>query len=542
MSIPIKLALLWHQHQPFYKSNGSMQLPWVRLHATKDYLEMAQHLANVPKMHATINLVPSLISQIGEYLKGGDDPLLRAARKPTESLSEAERVLIIHQCFHASEHRMIARSERYRELRALSSFTTQDLLDLIVHFHLAWTGEFSRNEEPFASLIQKDRHFTEAEKRSLLDAQMKILAQVEIAHMRLAGNANVELSSTPYYHPILPLLCDTNSALEAIPDMGLPAYRFTSIDDANEQISRAISLHNEHFGLIPRGMWPAEGSISDAALSLLSEAGMAWTASDETVLAHSLADSDHHFGNLEKYFPRQFPAGDSSITIFFRDHQLSDKIGFDYQSWQAGDAVADFMNHVKYVRSEILRQFGEEALLNACVSVILDGENCWEQYERNGYEFLNQLYQALSTDEEIEPVTMSEALEKIGKDHIRHLHHVVAGSWIDGNFRIWIGHPEKNRAWDLLAEAREELSRHQRSEAGYDRGRTALLQAEGSDWFWWFGDDHFSEDRALFDDLFRQHLGEMYDALAVARPESLARRVIGEQTNATFGAMHRSQN
>lgn len=520
-----------------------MQLPWVRLHGTKDYLEMARHLQAVPAMHATINLVPSLLSQLDDYCNGAaDDEILRLARRSTDSLSNEEQKIIIDQCFNANEDRMISRSPRYQELHTKSVFNSQELRDLIVHFHLAWTGEFSRAEEPFVSLIKKDSLFSEEDKQSLLDAQLNILRQIIPEHRALAANGNVELSTTPFYHPILPLLCDTDVAHEATPELQLPKKQFSSVDDANEQVVRGIAAHTGHFGSAPKGMWPAEGSISNAALAIIAANHISWAASDESVLFHSLHEEEYRYGEFEKYFPRQRAAGEDSITIFFRDHQLSDKIGFDYQSWQAGDAVMDFMNHLKYVRSEIIREYGEETLHDACITVILDGENCWEQYENNGYDFLHQLYEAISSDVDIDSVTISEAIERIGTEHIRTLDNVVGGSWIDGNFKIWIGHSEKNRAWELLADALLECSKHTSNEVGYQDARSALLQAEGSDWFWWFGDDHFSEDRELFDKLFREHLARFYDALSVNRPESLSHPIIGNQTNAKFGAMHRSRS
>ncbi|MBS1903846.1 MAG: glycoside hydrolase [Bacteroidetes bacterium] len=541
MSVPIKLAILWHQHQPYYRSDGIVRLPWVRLHATKDYLEMAEHLARVPAMHATINLVPSLVAQVEEYAHGATDPLLTASRAPTDRLTDDERALVMRQCFHANYQRMIMRSARYTELRERTTFTTQDLRDLIVHFHLAWTGEYARGGEPFASLIAKDRDYTEADKTALLDAHTKILQTFDVAHMRLAAGANIELSTTPYYHPILPLICDTNSAHEAMPGLRLPDVRCSWPEDAREHVTRSIAFHEHQFGLVARGMWPAEGSISDAALALMADEGIVWAASDETVLDHSLGEYDRPYGRFEHYFPRMVRSAHGSIVVFFRDHWLSDKVGFDYHTWHVTDAVNDFVNHIRQVRQEILREYGEDVLRTACVSVILDGENCWEHYERNGFDFVSGLYRALVDDPDIEPVTMSEAVENIGKANIRPIEHIVAGSWIGGNFKIWIGHPEKNTAWEYLAAAREVLAAADRASANYPQARTALLQAEGSDWFWWFGDDHYAEDRGLFDELFRMHLGQMYDALGVERPDVLSRPIIDEPRSSPFSSMHRAE-
>ncbi len=548
MEIPIKFALLWHQHQPYYKSGGVYRLPWVRLHCTKDYLEMAQHLRQTPAMHATINLVPSLLEQIQDYENGAEDILLQLCRRPVSELNDSERDYITKYCLMANKERVIARSGRYTELaQQHKRLTDQELIDLIVLFSLGWSGEFERDKESLALLISQDRDYTEAQKNLLLDEHEKIVASVIEAHKALLHSGSIELSTTPFYHPILPLLCNTNSATEAVSDAVLPKIQFASVEDASEQLSTAISNHSRLFGQSPTGVWPAEGSISDEALRIIADSGIVWTASDETVLLNSLLHSDNNnianeYGAYEKYFPRTITSGDQTLTLFFRDHHLSDKIGFDYQRWQATDAVADLIAHCKYVRSEMLLHYGEEVLKNACISVILDGENCWEYYERNGFEFLSQLYAALVDEQEIDTVTFSEALEHIGLENIRPINHIVAGSWINANFKIWIGHPEKNHAWELLAatkKALEEVKETIEVEA-YRQAQSALLKAEGSDWFWWFGDDHSSEDRLIFDELFRAHLQTVYALIKVAAPEELFLPIIKQETTGQYSSMHRT--
>jgi alpha-amylase/alpha-mannosidase (GH57 family) len=547
MTIPIKVALLWHQHQPYYKSGSVYQLPWVYLHATKDYLEMAEHLRANPKMHAMINLVPSLIEQLEDYISGANDRLIDLIRKPVEELSPDERVVITKYCFHANRTQIIAKSKRYTELLHLEHWTyDQDFLDLEVLFLLAWTGQLSKDIEPLVLLVAQDRNFTEEQKQIVFQEHNKILRSIIETHTSLTTQGGVELSTSPYYHPILPLLCDTNSAREAVADIALPSSTFSYPDDARVQIERAVKSHSDHFGNTPQGMWPSEGSISEMALAEMAQSGIKWTASDEAVLHHSIAQaSGNKYEELEKYFPRKFIADDKSITVFFRDHQLSDKIGFDYQHWKPEDAVNDFLHYVRYVRSQILGRFGEEALHNACISVILDGENCWESYPKNGSEFLTTLYSKLSEDEEIHPVTFSEALREIGEMHIRPIEHIVAGSWINGNFKIWIGHSEKNRAWDLLTHTRGALEsfkkEHPNEQERYSAAFDAIMKAEGSDWFWWYGDDHISADRPIFDELFRGYLLQVYHLLGMVPPAELAQAIVSSQSAAIFGAMHRSE-
>ena len=548
MTIPIKIALLWHQHQPYYKTGNVFQLPWVYLHATKDYLEMAEQLARHPAMHATINLVPSLLEQLDDYCNGvAVDRLLSTIQKPVTKLTTEEQEYLRTYCFHANRGTIIAKSKRYTELLHLLYWSySQDILDLEVLFLLAWTGELQKQQEPLASLVKQDRDFTEEQKQIVLAEHLKIIRSVIESHKFLAERGQVELSCSPYYHPILPLVCDTNSAREVVADIVLPAYHFSAAEDAREQIIRGLASHERCFGKPSIGMWPSEGSISDEALGIMAESGLTWTASDEGILENSLnhpdaAISTQEFGDLEKYFPRKFTSGEKSIVVFFRDHRLSDKIGFDYQTWKSFDAVSDFIHYVKHIRTQILGRFGEEALRDACITVILDGENCWEFYPNNGNDFLREFYTRLSNDEEIHPVTFTEAIREISP--IRPITHIAAGSWINANFKIWIGHSEKNKAWELLTHTKAILRSYRIDNPNYDeayeKAYTALLKAEGSDWFWWFGEDHFSTDRPIFDELFRSHLKAVYRYLSVDIPPELDEPIVSSQNAGLFGAMHR---
>ncbi|MFI5263015.1 MAG: glycoside hydrolase, partial [Candidatus Kapaibacterium sp.] len=511
----------------------------------------AQHLEKHPKMRATINLVPILIKQIEGYQDGMEDDLLHIARKETSALLPNESQYLLTECFHTNYNRMIARSGRYKELfekkNRSEEFNTDDLRDLIVHHALAWTGEFAREEEPFASLLRKERNYGEEEKMFLLSEKEKLIDRILPLHLQLLESGQIEISTTPYYHPILPLLCDTDAAREAMPEVSLPKNKFSRLNDGYEQVRRAIEVNEERFGRKVQGMWPAEGSISDEALHILKEENISWTASDETVLYNSLHQSaidDKKYGELEKCFPRLFSGRGKEVVIFFRDHALSDKIGFDYQSWDARDAANDFVNECKRLRDSIFQQFGEDELKKACISVILDGENCWENYYENGRYFLNELYSALTSTPEIQTVTFSGAIEEIGNVNIRQLSHVVAGSWVGGNFKIWIGDPEKNRAWDLLSAAAEALHGFAASDAEsrehYDDAYTALLKAEGSDWMWWFGDDNATAQKEIFDRLFRSHLIEVYVHLRLPVPEELHQPIGGGNWTDQGGAMHRA--
>jgi alpha-amylase/alpha-mannosidase (GH57 family) len=542
--IPIKLAILWHQHQPYYKAGGKFHLPWVRLHTTKDYAEMAEHIANFPNIHVTINLVPSLADQIESYIDGGEDDVLTLSRKPTSELSSDEKIFLLENCFHANPERMIRRSLRYQELRdKQEQFTDVDYRDLVVHYALAWLGEFERKKEFYQHYINKDRSYTEEEK-NILFAGLHTLFQYTLdTHRRLATSGQVELSTTPFYHPILPLLCDTNSAHEAMPELTLPDKKFTAPAHAAEQIRRGLNFMEKRFGNCPCGMWPPEGSISNAALALMVQEGVRWTASDEEVLMKSLPD--YEYEELEKYFPRKYSHGGSEITIFFRDHNLSDKIGFDYQLWDAEDAANDMLESIREIRQSILERYGEEALAKACISIILDGENCWEYYDANGYHFLQVLYKTLSEAGDIQTVTFTEAIQSIGSENIRPIKNMTAGSWINGNFKIWIGNEEKNRAWELLVGAVKVYDSLESDDASFvytkELAFEELLKAEGSDWFWWYGDDNHTQQKGIFDMLFRTYLTNFYMILGSRVPEALSFPIGTEVAKSVFSSMQRAK-
>lgn len=565
---PIKLCLLWHQHQPYYRAGNEFLMPWAWLHATKDYLEMAEHFERHPEMHGTINLVPSLLLQIEEYLSGtAHDPVIELMSKPAKALSASEKEQMLDNFFYAHRERVIDRSPRFRELFEAAQgpnrekrFTLQDYRDLAVHYSLAWTGEIARMREPFKSLIEQDRDYSENDKQALARAQIENVRRIVPLHKELAKRGQVELSTSPFYHPILPLLIDTDSARETMPDVKLPRNRFHAPGEAENQIAQAQKYFAEKVGVNPNGMWPSEGSLSAEALSLIRKKGFAWTASDESVLANSLAGQTIPAGEKQirpehaRFFPWRFDTASGEITIFFRDHGLSDDIGFRYQSWNADDACNHFLHNILHIRSGLIAEYGEEIMEQACISVILDGENCWEYYPNNGLEFLDKFYSMLTTTPEVQAVTFREMLANTKLENLPKLPRFVAGSWINANFSIWIGHSEDNAAWDALFAARtaieeargkaKQLHGVERAEAlaRIEEAQTELMIAEGSDWCWWYGDDHFSAQNDLFDELYRMHLREVYRALDLPVPEDISIPIAGRFATgaqvAHYGAMH----
>ena len=533
---PIHLNLMWHQHQPYYRDRLSrhMALPWVRLHAIKDYYDMAAILRDFPKVHQTINLVPALLLQLEGYLhEGFTDYYLEPCEKPVEELSEREVRFLLEHFFDASP-RMMESMPRWRELREqrgkgpvtpelVARFSRQDLLDLEVCFNLAWIDPLWRETDgDFCQTLWRIGHtFTEKQKNRLLLRQREIMAQVIPVHRELADAGQIEITTSPYFHPILPLLIDSAAARQAMPDCELPDPPYARPEDAEAQVRLGLEAHERWFGRRPRGLWPSEGSVSPELIPILARQGVEWIATDEEILARSLdvrlsRDADEVLQQPEVlYQPYLLPTQEGNVAVVFRDRVLSDRIGFHYANMEAEHAVGDFMRRLETIARQMKNK--KEPPL---VSVILDGENCWEWYADDGRPFLLRLYERLSESRDIRCVTVSEHLDMCPPK--KKIKKIFAGSWIDHNFYIWIGHADDRRAWAMLARAREALEAAEKAgEIDADSleiARHELYAAEGSDWCWWYGDDHNSPHDAYFDRLFRSHVREVYENLGLIPP------------------------
>lgn len=536
----LSVLFLWHQHQPFYKDplSNRYELPWVRLHATKDYYDMVALLEEFPKIRSNFNLVPSLLTQLEDYAQGkAHDKFLALSRKPAAELSFEERRFILQNFFMANWQNMIDPYPRYRELldrrgrsggeeelaRAHNYFKEQDWRDLQVWFNLAWFDPYWREKDDFVrGLYDKGKGFDEGEKNKLLDRQLEICGQVASKHKEMADKGQIEVTATPFYHPILPLLTDTDCAKVAMPQVNLPKNRFQHPEDAREQIDRALRFHESRFGRRPQGMWPSEGSVSEPVAATFTELGVRWIATDEAVLARSLAPAP--FKREDIYEPYQLMAGGKPLHFFFRDHELSDAIGFVYSSWKPEDAAANFVERLHEIRKRLIASDGAHPRPHV-IPVILDGENCWEYYRQDGLPFLRDLYHRLSEDPLLRTVRAGDYLDEVKE--VRKLEHLWPASWINGNFGIWIGHSEDNLAWDYLSRTRDFLVRwgeEHPDTANSDAMKLAweeIYIAEGSDWCWWYGDDHSSGNDDAFDYLFRKHLMNVYSVLGAKIPEDL---------------------
>jgi len=546
------LAFLWHQHQPLYKDTssesgrGSYLRPWVRLHAIRDYYPMAALVAQHPAIHLTINLTPVLLWQLQDYLAGASDQAQELTLTPAERLSAEQRERILAEFFDADWHHQIYPHPRYRELfeqrTAGRPFSPQDMRDLQMWFNLAWFGlEFREGEVRLVTgevasverFVQQDRGFSQQDLGAMLAEQYKIMRAVVPLHRRLQDESQIEVSTTPFYHPILPLLVDTDQATLDRPGATHPA-RFAYPQDAQAQVGRAAQEYMARFGRPPRGMWPAEGAVSQSVLPLFAGAGLRWIATDQGVLARS-GQFGYDTANPEVLAqPYRAEQDGQSLSVFFRDTPLSDNIGFRYQGCKDFEPVARaFLDEIKG-RFAYALQSSEDRVL----SVILDGENAWGAYCEDARPFLHALYRQLAQDSEIETVTFSEYLEgnpargiaPHPADSQTRVYDLFTGSWIDENgsapgvdLGTWIGEGEENRAWELLKETREAVQRAGAILETHPAAFEALYTAEGSDWFWWFGEDQDSGNDAEFDELFRTHLQNVYRGLGQEPPDQLKR-------------------
>jgi alpha-amylase/alpha-mannosidase (GH57 family) len=558
-------------HQPDYRDTitGEYVLPWTYLHAIKDYTDMAYHLESNPKARVTFNWVPVLLDQLEDYtqqFKSGEfrDPLLEIlAEDNLDCISEEACDLIINSCFKSHHEKMMAPFAHYQRLyniyRTLESesrapfnyLSCQYKADLLVWYHLAWTGETVRRESKLVrDMMEKGSQFTRQDRLALFALIRELINDLIPRYKKLQDSGQIEISSTPHYHPILPLLLDFKSTRDALPFAPLPhcGQYPGGKSRAKAHIVQAQTSHHKRFGKLPTGMWPAEGGVSDAGLSLMADHGVQWAATGEGVLVNSLYKSfimtqlppRHEY----LYKPYRISNGTNEITCFFRDDGLSDKIGFEYAKSHSNDAVRDFIHSLERIYE------ANTTNENPVVSVILDGENAWEYYPYNGYYFLSELYQALVEHPNIEMTTFGDILEKCKQSEptitVETLPAIAAGSWVYGSFSTWIGSTEKNLGWDLLCDAKVSydivMETNKLSEDERVACERQLAICEGSDWFWWFGDYNSAMSVGSFDRLYRRNLSNLYRLLKLPVPEVLSHPIsLGGGESAISGTMRRGQ-
>ncbi|OGD79665.1 MAG: hypothetical protein A2Y64_06890 [Candidatus Coatesbacteria bacterium RBG_13_66_14] len=557
----LNLCLVWHQHQPLYRDptvpgqRGGYRLPWVRLHGLRDYFGMAARLWERPGLRCCVNLTPILVRQLNDYLSGATDRLWEMTEKSVNGLGPGETLRLLRDAFDADWRNQILVHPRYAELferympvsRSLADLDLwpeegvpsrlaaeavgiprRDLVDLSVWANLAWFPVELREGQwvtpwgehlSVAGLAAKGAGFDLGDVAELGRTWRRTLAAVIPLHRALAERGQVELTATPFAHPILPILVDSDSALIDRAGSVHPP-RFSYPADARGQLELGLDVLREAYGSAPSGWWPAEGAVGRNVVGIFNDAGARWLATDEGVLKLALG---------REPAPAELATPwDAGVPVFFRDHPLSDAVGFHYSRLAPGEAAGDFLWGLRH------RYAGLEG---GCAAVILDGENAWGAYTRDGRDFLLALYDELLRADDIALTTPGAYLTELEERGatlpvIEDLPHA---SWIDefgsepGNdLGTWIGEPEENRAWELVAALRRALDG-----AGVTAGERPdvflhVYAAEGSDWFWWYGTDQAAAPKAEreFDRLFRAHLAAAYRTAGLPVPEELDRPVI----------------
>ncbi len=518
-----KLLFLFHMHQPYYVDTAEKKaiMPWVRLHGIKGYYDIPYLINSLENTKITVNLVPSLIEQILLYSeKKISDLYLDLTLKSPSDMTDEEKLFLIDNFFSVNRKNFIFPSVNYSRLlelrgdsdniddlrKRLSFFTEQDLRDLQALFNLSWFGFAARKEFPeIKELLKKERSYTEDDIKLIVDIQFKVLGRIIPLYRELLAKGKIEISISPYFHPILPLIIDSDIGKVALPDRPFPP-KFSYPEHAKAHIVEGIQMFESVFGKKPSGMWPSEGSVSNDALELISGCKLKWIATDEEILKKSGFESMHKFEFLYKpYVFRQ------NLYCFFRDRELSDKIGFVYYNMEPVKALEDFLKHIKRIV-----QFNDKK--EPVIPIIFDGENPWEFYKNLAEDFLFTLFKGIEKCGFAETTTFSEAMESVNPGK---LDSIWPGSWINANFAIWIGHHEMNTAWSYLGRTAgffEEKSKEINDKEMLKNAKKELMVAEGSDWFWWYGDDFQVKGQEKFDILFLKHLSNVYRFLGEKEP------------------------
>jgi alpha-amylase/alpha-mannosidase (GH57 family) len=541
---PLNVVLYWHMHQPDYRDlrSGEYHLPWTYLHTIKDYVDMVAHLENQADARAVVNFAPILLEQIQDYseqlathLHGGQalrDPLLAALAGPVLSLDNDARLALVKACLRANRERLIERFDAFNTLAEMAElaieqpekiayYSEQFFIDMLVWYHLSWMSETVRKSDiRIKTLMKKATHFTIRDRRTLVELIHELISGVIGRYKALAEAGQIELSMTPYAHPILPLLIDLNCTQQAMPDAEMPlaAEYPGGMTRSRWHMEKGLAVFKETFGFLPNGCWPSEGAISGETIELIDEMGLKWLASGETVLRKSL-DKSASDGDSSECIHKAYQYRDNQVTCFFRDDGLSDLIGFKYSDWHADDAVANLIHHLENISESCADQ------PDRLVSIILDGENAWEYYPENGYYFLSALYEKLAQHEGVKLTTYSEFLST--PKARSQVDEIVSGSWVYGTLSTWIGEADKNRAWDMLVDAKHAYDRAVAAghldEAQLHRATIQLATCESSDWFWWMGEYNSAESVSSFEEQYRMHLANLYQILEVTPPEYLSK-------------------
>lgn len=532
----LSIAFYWHMHQPVYQLSptGDFLMPWVRLHAVKDYLDMALWAKKFDKLKLNFNFVPVLINAIINYGENeAHDIHSRLTITPQDELTNEDKIFILNNFFDANYQTMILANPEYHRLYQIvqssgtedtSIFSNQEYADLMALFNLAWIDpSFKTSNSELKKLVKKGKNYTLEDRIAIIQIQRDIIKKIIPTIRKLIEKNKIEITTSPYYHPILPILLDYKN----IKKNSSPANDLQDLKtdlDAKMQTKMALDRIEEVFGKRPRGVWPSEQCVSAKTLEMLSSLGVEWSLSDEGILANSINfEFEHDFkGYIKEPYhllkTYKYKTSTSDLKMVFRESTIPNLIGFEYQNHNPIATANDLYDRIKVLQSKILSSPDNEHLL----TIALDGENCWENYLEDGASFLKTLYTLITEDDSLETVLLSDYLEKTKEDRL--LPKIASGSWINRNFKLWIDEPVKDIAWTYLKRVRQDFANFVKREPlnpNIELARRELFICEGSDWFWWYGEPNDSGRDNIFDFLFRTHLKNVYRYLDLDTPKYL---------------------
>ena len=535
----LSLAIYWHMHQPVYEIEGTYLMPWTRLHAVKDYLDMVLFLEKFPKLKLNVDVVPALIDTIIEYNNGADDIHSELTVSDVSKMTAEEKAFVLHNFFSPKFETMIFRSETYKEIfqkrfsedfSGFDDFNEQEISDLMALFSLVWIDPMHYGRYPkLQELWNKQKNYTQEDRIDIIKIHRQILSEIIPTYKKYINEGRIELTASAYHHAILPILLDMKSAIKLAPTTeGLPVA-LKMKDMAILQVKKALDRIEEVFGVRPKGFWPPELCICPKTLNLLANEGIEWTISDERILADSakfnfvrdfkgnLSDPYH----LLKVY--QYQTKSAPINIIFRDRSIPNLINFEYAGINPDLAAGDLYDKIKMIQNKLLVSPDKTHLL----TIAQDGENCWENYENDGNDFLGKLYTLIENDESLETVLISDYIKS--DEHKKTLSKIIPGSSIDSTFKYWIGDPIKNKAWNYLEQTKEIYDKYAADKSNLGdkvKALNELMIAQGSDWFWWYGEPNNSGQDFVFDYMFREHLKNVYVALNLEIPKFLQESLI----------------
>lgn len=533
----LSIAFYWHMHQPVYQltQDSDYLMPWVRLHGVKDYLDMLLILENFKNTKLNFNLVPTLLDSLINYgEKDYHDIHSRLTVTNIADFTNDDKEFILNNFFDANYSSMVFPYERYNELYQkrfsedkanINSFSNQEYSDIMAWFNLVWIDpSFKKIFPEFRKLLDKKENYTLSDRIEIIELHRKIIRMIIPKYKAYWEKGKIDVTTSPYYHPILPILFSMKNSQDNLSTIDSSLFDVDMSDDAKFQMESALIRMEEIFGKRPNGVWASEQSLSPKTLELLKELGVKWTVSDEGILSSSLdIDFVRDFkGHLENPYhltkTYKYKTKNSNIQVLFRDSTLPNLISFEYANHDPKIAAADLYDRIKVIQNKLQTSPDDNHLL----TIALDGENCWENYVDDGSKFLDNIYSMIEKDVSLETVLISDYLSK--EKHHKELKKIHAGSWINRNFQLWIGEPVKNVAWSHLVEVRKDFKRvlkENPDHPGIMPAHKELMIAQGSDWFWWYGEPNDSGQDHIFDYLFREHLKNVYRYLGQNPPEYL---------------------